>query len=70
VQKVATSTGTTKYTLHGKNIAYLTNGSNTLQFFYDGQNKPTVVLFKELPMPTCTTSSATSSRWLTQMAAR
>ena len=45
VQKVATSTGTTKYTLHGKNIVHLTNGSNSLHFFYDAQNKPAVVLF-------------------------
>lgn len=45
VQKAATSTGTTKYTLHGKNIVHMTNGSNTLHFFYDVQNKPAVVLF-------------------------
>lgn len=45
VQKVATSTGTTKYTLHGKNIVHMTGGSNTLHFFYDVQNKPAVVLF-------------------------
>ena len=45
VQKVATSTGTTKYTLHCKNIVHLTNGSNSLHFFYDAQNKPAVVLF-------------------------
>ena len=45
VQKVATSTGTTKYTLHGKNIVHMTSSSNTLHFFYDAQNKPAVVLF-------------------------
>ena len=45
MQKVATSTGTTKYTLHGKNIVHMTNGSNTLHFFYDAQNRPAVVLF-------------------------
>lgn len=45
VQKVATSTGTTQYTLHGKNIVHLTNGSNSLHFFYDAQNKPAVVIF-------------------------
>ena len=45
MQKAATSTGTTKYTLHGKNIVHMTNGSNTLHFFYDVQNKPAVVLF-------------------------
>lgn len=36
MQKVTTSTGTTKYTLHGKNIVHMTGGSNTLHFFYDG----------------------------------
>ena len=45
MQKVATSTGTTKYTLHGKNIVHMTSSSNTLHFFYDAQNKPAVVLF-------------------------
>lgn len=70
VQKVTTSTGTTKYTLHSKNIVHMTGGSNTLHFFYDGQNKPAVVLFKELLTPTCTTCRAMSSRWLTQTAAR
>ena len=45
VQKVATSTGTTKYTLHGKNLVHMTSSSNTLHFFYDAQNKPAVVLF-------------------------
>ena len=45
VQKVATFTGTTQYTLHGKNIVHLTNSSNNLHFFYDAQNKPAVVIF-------------------------
>lgn len=45
MQKVATSTGTTKYTLHGKNIVHMTSSSNTLHFFYDAQNKPAVVVF-------------------------
>ena len=45
VQKASTTTGTTKYTLHGKNIMHLTNGGNTLHFFYDAQNKPAVALF-------------------------
>ena len=43
VQKVATSTGTTNYTLHGKNIVHMTLGSNTLHFFYDANNKPAIV---------------------------
>ena len=35
VQKTATSTGVTKYTLHGKNVVHMTQGSNELHFFYD-----------------------------------
>lgn len=45
VQKTATSTGTTKYSMHGRNLVHLTNGSNNLHFFYDAQNKPAVVVF-------------------------
>ena len=45
VQKVTTTTGTTKYTLHGKNITHLENGSNSLHFFYDAQNKPAIVQY-------------------------
>jgi RHS repeat-associated protein len=33
----------TEYTLHGKNIVHLTRGSANLHFFYDAQNKPSVV---------------------------
>ena len=40
VQKTATSTGVTKYTLYGKNIVHMTQGNNELHFFYDAQNKP------------------------------
>ena len=43
VKKIATSTGTTHYTLHGKNIVHLTNGQNTLHFFYDAAGKPAMV---------------------------
>ncbi|MBE5783236.1 MAG: hypothetical protein E7329_08000 [Clostridiales bacterium] len=43
VKKIATSTGTTSYTLHGKNIVHLTNGQNTLHFFYDAAGKPAIV---------------------------
>ena len=43
VKKIATSTGTTNYTLHGKQITHLTNGSNTLHFFYDASGKPAIV---------------------------
>ena len=43
VQKTSTSTGTTKYTLHGKNIVHLTNGNDELHFFYDAQGRVAVV---------------------------
>ena len=45
IQKVATSTGTTNYTLHGKNIVHMTQGSNSLHFYYDASNKPAIVEF-------------------------
>ena len=45
VRKTATSTGTTNYTLHGKNIVHLVNGSNSLHFFYDARNRPAVVTY-------------------------
>lgn len=35
----------TNYTLHGKNIVHMSDGSNNLHFFYDAQNKPAVVIF-------------------------
>ena len=49
VQKTATSTGVTKYTLHGKNVVHMTQGSNELHFFYDAQNKPAVVVYNGTP---------------------
>ena len=49
VQKTATSTGVTKYTLHGKNIVHMTQGSNELHFFYDAQGKPVVVVYNGTP---------------------
>jgi len=39
----------TKYTLHGKNIVHMTQGSNELHFFYDASNKPAVVLYNGTP---------------------
>ena len=45
VQKIATSTGTTKYSMHGRNLVHLTNGSDSLHFFFDAQNKPAIVEF-------------------------
>ena len=39
----------TKYTLHGKNIVHMTQGSNELHFFYDAQNKPAVVVYNDTP---------------------
>ena len=41
--------GTTNYTLHGKNIVHMTQGSNTLHFFYDASNKPAVVVYNGTP---------------------
>ena len=35
----------TAYVLHGSNIVHMTQGSNSLHFFYDAQNKPAVVVF-------------------------
>ena len=49
VRKVATSTGTTDYTLHGKNVVHLTNGTNSLHFYYDAQNRPAIVEFNWVP---------------------
>ena len=49
VRKTATSTGTTDYTLHGKNVVHLTNGTNSLHFYYDAQNRPAVVEFNWVP---------------------
>ena len=37
--------GTTNYTLHGKNIVHMTQGSNELHFFYDASSKPAIVEF-------------------------
>ncbi len=42
IRKTVGST-VTNYTLHGKNIVHLTQGSNTLHFFYDAQNRPAIV---------------------------
>ena len=49
VRKVATTTGVTDYTLHGKNIVHMTNGNNSLHFYYDAQNRPAVVEFNWVP---------------------
>ena len=35
----------TNYTLHGKNVVHMTQGNDELHFFYDAQNKPTVVVY-------------------------
>ena len=49
VQKTASSTGLTKYTLHGKHIVHMTQGNNELHFFYDAGNKPAVVVCNDVP---------------------
>ena len=49
VQKTATSTGVTKYTLHGKNVVHMTRASDELHFFYDAQNRPAVGVYNGVP---------------------
>ena len=44
IQKTVNSV-VTNYTLHGKNIMHMTQGSNALHFFYDASNKPAIVDF-------------------------
>ena len=39
----------TDYTLHGKNVVHMTQGSNELHFFYDSQGKPAVVVYNDTP---------------------
>ena len=46
VQKTVGSV-VTNYTLHGKNIVHMTQGSNSLHFFYDASNKPAIVEFND-----------------------
>ena len=43
VRKVSTTGGTTEYTLHGKQIVHMTNGSNELHFYYGSDGKPAFV---------------------------
>ncbi len=35
----------TDYTLHGKHIVHMKQGSHNLHFFYDASNKPAVVVY-------------------------
>ena len=44
IQKIVNDV-TTYYTLNGKKIVHMTQGSNDLHFFYDAQNKPAMVHF-------------------------
>ena len=44
IRKTVGST-VTNYTLHGKNIVHMTQGSNTLHFWYAAQNRPAIVQF-------------------------
>ena len=44
VQKTVNGVAT-KYTLHGKNVVHMTSGADELHFFYDAQNRPTVVVY-------------------------
>ena len=48
VQKKVTVSGTattTNYILHGKNVVHMARGSTALHFWYDAQNRPTIVLY-------------------------
>ena len=36
---------TTEYILHGKNIVHMTQGTDTLHFYYDAQGKPGIVIY-------------------------
>ena len=42
---MSTTTGTTEYTLHGKNIVHMTQGASTLHFYYDAQSRPAVATY-------------------------
>ena len=44
IQKTVNSV-VTNYTLHGKSIVHMTQGSNELHFFYDASNRPAIVEF-------------------------
>ena len=44
-KKTATSTGVTEYILHGKNIVHMTQGEHELHFYYDAQDKPSIVIY-------------------------
>ena len=39
---------TTNYTLNGKNVVHMTQGSNDLHFFYDAQGKPGMVTYNDV----------------------
>ena len=39
---------TTNYTLNGKNVAHMTQGSHDLHFFYDAQGKPGMVTYNDV----------------------
>ena len=43
VRKVSTTGGTTDYTLNGKQVVHLKNGTNELHFYYGSDGKPAFV---------------------------
>ncbi len=49
VRKIATSTGTTNYIYHGNKLVHLTNGSDSMHFFYDAQGRVAVVDYNGTP---------------------
>ena len=50
VQKTSTTKGTTKYTLHGKNIVHITNANNSIDmhFYYGANGRPAVVMYNNV----------------------
>ena len=44
-KKTSTVTGTTEYTLHGKNIVHMKKGNDEMHFFYGADNRPAIVVY-------------------------
>ena len=50
MQKTSATKGTTKYTLHGKNIVHITNANNSIDmhFYYGANGRPAVVMYNNV----------------------
>ena len=50
MQKTSATKGTTKYTLHGKNIVHITNSDNSIDmyFYYGANGRPSVVMYNNV----------------------